>query len=93
MSALYRKGEALDNPTLNPVRNVGFGFDEKIAGDHNDPFIGAATGAARQFGLSGAGDVYADDGEITGFQFKNVRAVVQSHGLSAVGVGVWADAT
>jgi len=38
------------------------------------------------------GDVDSDDGEITGFEFKDVRAVVQGDGLPAVGVRVLTDA-
>ena len=54
----FNKLESLD------VGNVRFGFQQKIAGNENDPLVRTATGGRRQFGHCSGSDVYADDGEV-----------------------------
>ena len=74
------------------VRDVWLGFHEEVARDENDPLIGSAAGRRGQFRLGSIRDVDADDGKITGSQFKNVGAVVESNSLATIGVRVLADA-
>ena len=75
---------------LHCVRNVPLGIDEQIARDEHDALVRAAACCRRQL-PGGFVNIDADDGEIAGGEFPNVRAVLQGDGLCAVGVRIGAD--
>ena len=76
---------------LGPVRDVRLGIHQYIARDSHDPFVWSATGRGRQR-PGQIRDVNADDGEIAALDFPNIRAIVATDALRAVGVRVRADA-
>ena len=91
-SLATRLNSASRTTRLDFVRNVRLGEDERFARHKHDALIRSAAGRRRQAVGGRFRDVYADDGEITGGEFKNVGAAVERHGLRAVGVRIRAEA-
>src|SRR5439155_10715180 len=75
------------------IRDVRLGVDQEIARDEDNSLIRSATGRGRQVRFSGVGDVYANNREIAGFEFKDVGTVAERDGLRAVRVRVRAESS
>src|SRR2546429_7210124 len=80
-------------PALNSIRDVRLNVDQQIPRYEDNPLIRAATGRRRQFRLRGVGNVYADNCEIAGFEFKDVGTVAERNCLRAVGVRIRAKSS
>jgi len=65
---------------LDFVRNVRLGEDERPARNKDDALIGAAARAGRQVFYGRFRNVYSDDREIAGAEFKNVGATPERNG-------------
>ena len=77
-----------DNGHLNVIRDIRFGVHQEVSGNSDDAFVGTATCCRRQLGRGGVRDVNANDGKVTGFQFKHVGTMTERNRLRAVRVRV-----
>jgi hypothetical protein len=59
---------------LSGRRDIRFRFDQKSAGDANDPLFGSASGISREFGLRFPRDILPNDGKIAILELKEIRA-------------------
>jgi len=75
-----------------PLWNVPARIDQNAPGEADDSFVRTAAGRCRKLARN-IGDVGPDYGEITVFQFPDVRAAVERLGFCPVRVRVGANAT
>jgi hypothetical protein len=73
------------------VRNMRFGPNERFAWDNHNSFIWTATCVGRQFPNCLRGDIFSDNGKVTGLKFENIRTASQSSRLHSVLVRVRAQ--
>ena len=67
----------LDTSLLIAPRGVIYDSrDERLAWNLDDPFVGAATRTKGELAGGRRGDVHANDGEITVFEFEDVGAAL-----------------
>ena len=75
------------------VRNICFRPHQCLSRNLHDPLVHPATRAEREALSCARGDINADDGEITGFQFENIRATAERRRARAVRMRIRAEAT
>ena len=75
---------------LHRLRDIRPGQDKRPARKDDDPFVRAAGGVGREVGGNLRRHVAANDGEVAGVEFENVRAAFEAARLGAVRMGLGA---
>ena len=70
--------------TSKDVGNVGFCQDQRLARNPHNALIGTAAGTRRQMRHGLRRDIFANDGEVSGIEFEDVWAALQTRSEGAI---------